>query len=247
MTTGTGPIVPRWEWRTFGTRFGRAEVVFESLEPEGVQESDELYFLSPGGANVKIRNDLVDVKVLEEVDADGLERWMPILKAEFPLTSATVRQIVDAMGIGDITLHRETFTLDELITDLAATVQLVQVHKRRVRYSVGGCTAEVSEVTVDGRPTRTIAIESEDAAAVVDAVREVGLGSYINTNYQKGLSWVVDGAPERYAIIDVGTNSVKFHVSEWRDGQWSTTLDRAELTRLGEGLAEEGSITPDAF
>ena len=41
----------------------------------------------------------------------------------------------------------------------------------------------------------------------------------------------------RYAVIDVGTNSVKFNVSDRRDdGTWQTIVDRAEITRLGEGL-----------
>ena len=37
--------VLRWEWRTFGDRFGRAEAVFGALTQTGVQESDELYLL----------------------------------------------------------------------------------------------------------------------------------------------------------------------------------------------------------
>jgi exopolyphosphatase/guanosine-5'-triphosphate,3'-diphosphate pyrophosphatase len=45
----------------------------------------------------------------------------------------------------------------------------------------------------------------------------------------------------RYAVIDVGTNSVKFHVGEHdADGRWTTVVDRAEVTRLGEGLAATG-------
>ena len=43
MTT----IVPRWEWRSFGERFGAAEAVLAALAPERVHESDELYLLSP--------------------------------------------------------------------------------------------------------------------------------------------------------------------------------------------------------
>ena len=39
-------IVPRWEWRTFGDEFGAAEERFAALEPERIQESDELYLLS---------------------------------------------------------------------------------------------------------------------------------------------------------------------------------------------------------
>jgi exopolyphosphatase / guanosine-5'-triphosphate,3'-diphosphate pyrophosphatase len=47
----------------------------------------------------------------------------------------------------------------------------------------------------------------------------------------------------RYAVIDVGTNSVKFHVAERSaDGEWTTVVDRAEVTRLGEGLDESGAL-----
>ena len=38
-------IVPRWEWRTFGTHFGVAEERFAALDSTGVQESDETYLL----------------------------------------------------------------------------------------------------------------------------------------------------------------------------------------------------------
>ncbi len=52
----------------------------------------------------------------------------------------------------------------------------------------------------------------------------------------------------RYAVIDVGTNSVKFNISERReDGSWKTVVDRAEITRLGEGLEKSGEISPDAI
>jgi exopolyphosphatase/guanosine-5'-triphosphate,3'-diphosphate pyrophosphatase len=47
----------------------------------------------------------------------------------------------------------------------------------------------------------------------------------------------------RYAVIDVGTNSVKFHIGELSpDGTWRTVVDRADVTRLGEGLQENGPL-----
>ena len=47
----------------------------------------------------------------------------------------------------------------------------------------------------------------------------------------------------RYAAIDVGTNSVKLHVGErLDDGGWRTVVDRSEMTRLGEGVAETGRL-----
>lgn len=52
----------------------------------------------------------------------------------------------------------------------------------------------------------------------------------------------------RYAAIDVGTNSVKFHLAErLDDGTWRRVIDRAEVTRLGEGLRESGAIAPAAI
>jgi exopolyphosphatase / guanosine-5'-triphosphate,3'-diphosphate pyrophosphatase len=51
-----------------------------------------------------------------------------------------------------------------------------------------------------------------------------------------------------YAVIDVGTNSVKFHIGERRaDDSWATLVDRAEVSRLGEGIAETGDIAPAAI
>jgi exopolyphosphatase/guanosine-5'-triphosphate,3'-diphosphate pyrophosphatase len=49
-------------------------------------------------------------------------------------------------------------------------------------------------------------------------------------------------------VIDAGTNSIKFHIGE-RDvnGTWRTVVDRAEMTRLGEGLAQQGVIIDAAL
>jgi len=50
----------------------------------------------------------------------------------------------------------------------------------------------------------------------------------------------------RYAVIDVGTNSVKFHIGERKgDGSWHAVVDRSEITRLGEGRERNGAIQPE--
>jgi len=52
----------------------------------------------------------------------------------------------------------------------------------------------------------------------------------------------------RYAVIDIGTNSIKFHVGEKHDdGSWGVVVDRAEITRLGEKLQESGIIHAEAL
>lgn len=244
-------ITPRWEWRTFGRGFGEAEALLATLTPEAVQESDEVYLLSGAGDNVKVRADLMDIKVLREVNADGLEQWTPVMKAGFPLPSAEVAKVFESLQLPVPALSRTSYTLDAFIEAFAqpgGAISRVNVHKRRVRYTVGGCTAEFSDVIANGKPTRTIAVESTDAEAVIRAVRELGLGGYTNTSYPRGLAALIDDEPERYAVIDAGTNSIKFHIGE-RDveGRWRTVIDRAELTRLGEGLAQQGVIIDAAL
>jgi exopolyphosphatase/guanosine-5'-triphosphate,3'-diphosphate pyrophosphatase len=49
-------------------------------------------------------------------------------------------------------------------------------------------------------------------------------------------------------VIDAGTNSIKFHIGQREaDGTWRTVVDRAEVTRMGEGFGQERVITPAAL
>jgi exopolyphosphatase/guanosine-5'-triphosphate,3'-diphosphate pyrophosphatase len=105
---------------------------------------------------------------------------------------------------------------------------------------------ELTDVTTDHRTTRTIAVEAENPALVTATVRELGLGARRNVCMARGLKTLVGFGARRYAVIDVGTNSVKFHIGERRaDGTWQTIVDRAEVTRLGEGLEESGRLNPE--
>ena len=90
----------RWEWRTFGDDFGAAERRLASLPSEQVTESDETYLLAPASLDaVKVRDDLLDVKHLEEVDDDGLELWPPVMKAPLPVSAADAAGVLAALGV----------------------------------------------------------------------------------------------------------------------------------------------------
>jgi exopolyphosphatase/guanosine-5'-triphosphate,3'-diphosphate pyrophosphatase len=231
-------IVARWEWRTFDDDLG---TVGERLgNAERVQESDEVYLLSArDDATVKLRDGLMDVKRLEQVDDHGLEQWLPVLKAEFPLSAEAAASVLGALGVAARAGEVSSFE------DLRAVegVLAVPVQKRRRRYTVGGCAAELTDVATDHGATQTVAVESEDPALVLAALRELGLEARRNVSYVRGLSALAGVGSRRYAVIDVGTNSVKFHVGERRrDGEWTTVVDRAEITRLGEGLDAGGEL-----
>lgn len=242
-------VVPRWEWRVFGSRFPVAEMEFAARTPTGVQDSDELYLLSPSGDNVKVRDGLLDVKVLQEVDRHGLQRWSPVLKAAFPLSGDDAQAGVRSLG-GTDPGHEGSLTLDELLeraSPLMGSARAVWVHKHRVRFKVGGCLAEVADIEAAGRRCRTVAVEGEDPVAVLATARAIGLGGFRNTSYPVGLGVLLDGTTEPAAVIDVGTNSVKLCVGEpTAQGGWRYLADRAAVTRLGEGLAADGTIADAA-
>ena len=246
-------IIPRWEWRAFGDE---AEAVaaggLAAVAPERTEDSTDLYLLATTSeASVKVRDGLLDVKQLLAVADDGLERWVPVLKAPFPHAAPDVAATLDALGLPGVELLRPAYTLDELLAEVVAPragLRAVEVRKRRVHYMVGGCRAELSELRTAEGSTKTVAVESEDPELVRAAVRQLGLQGRPVACMARGLKALVGLDSHRYAVIDVGTNSVKFHLAERRaDGTWQTIADRAEVTRLGEGLAGTGRLDARAI
>ena len=130
-------------------------------------------------------------------------------------------------------------------------VHIVNVSKTRTRYHVQGCVSELTDVIANGKKVRTVAIEDADPAKVIAAVAPWGSTRYREHELP---TWPETGDRrlelrqhrcDRQAVIDVGTNSVKFHVGERQaDGTWTTVVDRAEVTRLGEGIEQTGAIAP---
>jgi exopolyphosphatase/guanosine-5'-triphosphate,3'-diphosphate pyrophosphatase len=64
----------------------------------------------------------------------------------------------------------------------------------------------------------------------------------------RGLKSLVGFGSRRYAVIDIGTNSVKYHLGEVApDGAFHAVTDRSEVTRLGEGLDGTGRLSDAAI
>jgi len=81
------------------------------------------------------------------------------MKASFPLAEAEAAKVLEALRLPIPAALRASYTLDAFIEQFAApggAIRAVKVHKRRTRYTVGGCMAELSEVVANGKPTRTL-------------------------------------------------------------------------------------------
>jgi exopolyphosphatase/guanosine-5'-triphosphate,3'-diphosphate pyrophosphatase len=189
-------IIPRWEWRSFGSHFGDAEARLTATGADKLQASDEIYLLSwLRGANVKIRDGLIDIKRLEQTDVHGFEQWRPILQEAFPLPSAAVEAVLDALGVA-APYEPAPITLDRLLAEATSrsTLRTLEVHKTRTRYHLEGCMAELTEVFANGKTIRTIAVESEDPAHIAAALKALGLEGVENVNYPRGLKRLLEMA-----------------------------------------------------
>jgi exopolyphosphatase/guanosine-5'-triphosphate,3'-diphosphate pyrophosphatase len=244
-------IVPRWEWRTFGDEFEEAGKRLASFEPH-LNESDEIYLLSVNGdASIKLRDGLVDVKRLEDVNDDGLERWIPVMKAPFPLSARDAQTVLKRAGESDVKLERGTYTAEQFGRDIVQpnpALRTAAVRKVRHRYVIDTCMVENSVFEVESQTIHTIAIESPDPALVCATIDRLGLTGRRNVNVARGLKTLLGLGARRGAVIDVGTNSVKFFLGEAQpDRSVRTVVDRAEVTRLGEGLDASGQLSEDAI
>src|SRR5690348_4951147 len=104
-------IVPRWEWRTFGDKFSGANNPFAPYKGGEPKDSDEIYFLSPAGSeNVKVRDELMDIKKFQHANSDGLEQWKPVMKHGFPLPADNVKTVCGILGIAAPKLARPEYT-----------------------------------------------------------------------------------------------------------------------------------------
>jgi hypothetical protein len=76
----------------------------------------------------------------------------------FPLPAADAARVFEALAVVPPALGRDGYSLEQFLADLvepSGAVRPVRVHKRRVRYGLAGCMAEIAEVEADGRIQRT--------------------------------------------------------------------------------------------
>ena len=184
-------IKARWEWRTFGTTFGAAETTINSFPKDKVRNSSEVYILSQKSMdNTKIRDMLMDIKSLQQVNGDKLEQWYPIMKAGFPLTHEVLDNVFRAWKTTAPAYRQETYGYEEFLRGVVEPhpdLKMVAVEKERHGFMINGCIVEIADLKFDGKPIRTVAVEMEDPAVVSKTVGELGLAGFENVNYLKAL------------------------------------------------------------
>jgi exopolyphosphatase/guanosine-5'-triphosphate,3'-diphosphate pyrophosphatase len=189
------PIVARWEWRTFGSGFDESEARIRKFEQGNYKESEEEYVLSRNSdENVKVRDDLLDIKSLQQVNADGLEQWFPVLKAGFPIPVEDLKNVFSYFKTPEPIFGRKEYSFDQFLKEIVQpnqNLRLVHVKKKRAIYVINGAVVEIAETDFDGVALKTICVEHEDPDIVLKTVRELALESLPNINYIQAMKKTV--------------------------------------------------------
>ncbi|MFZ2060187.1 MAG: hypothetical protein WAU82_04190 [Candidatus Binatus sp.] len=196
----------RFEFRIWGNHLSpfRDRLTAIAVPSEPV-ESAETYILSrtTDTANVKIRAELTDIKLMTE-QVGRLERWRPVLKSAFPLDARTiVEQVFPHLGVPVEQITQPSYTHGEFLRDLVRPhrdLSIVPVVKLRCQFRSEKFTAEFAEVQISGGATsETVEIESDDPAAVLRAIAKLGLNSHANINYVRHLKLMTGMTPRASA------------------------------------------------
>ena len=194
-------VKPRFEFRTWARNFGLVETRMRRLAPcEKIRESAEVYIVSAGNNenNTKVRDKLMDIKVFVQ-EKEGLEQWDPRMKGEFPMSAeALVADVFPAFSVDMPALARNSYTLDQYLDEVIRPhprLVAASVFKRRFAFTINGCIAEAAEVEINGAGLRTVAVESVDVPAIIEAKSMLGLDEYPNINYLQAIKTVIGMVP----------------------------------------------------
>lgn len=188
-------IIPRWEWRTFKEDLASYVQTLKKYGEANVRQSEEFYILSSASdENIKIREDLVDIKSFKNINADKLEQWDPIMKEGFPISGDNLKKLFTVFKVPAPEFKRNEYTyqqfLDEVINPNPA-LKVVNVKKVRYIYKINDCAVEYAETEFNGVPSQTACVEHIDPAVVMTTVNELGLVGYENINYIKAMKKAV--------------------------------------------------------
>jgi hypothetical protein len=184
-------IIPRWEWRTFSPDLDALQRAVGPLADVTPRDSSEVYILClRGPQSVKLRDGVIDIKRLRQVDDNGLELWEPVFKAKFPLGRSDIAAAFSEWQLPLPALSGDSYTIEAFLTSLVApqpVLRAARVEKSRRGFVFQGCMAEFVRLAVDLHPLQSFALEHEDRSLILAALERLGLDSHADINYPLGL------------------------------------------------------------
>ncbi len=192
---------PRYEFRIWAASLDAVrERLDRLLRPQPAAQSRETYIVSDAtdGANAKIRGGAIDIKALLRIE-QNLEQWNPYLKAQFPIDAKLIAEkIFPALCVDPpddlLASRRQPLTAEAFVDTVVKShprLAAVELGKIRRRYALGACAAEFVEVEIGGRVLHSVAVESANPRAVLDALGELAIGGYPNVSYVRQIKSIL--------------------------------------------------------
>jgi hypothetical protein len=189
VKTAGGDAAPRYEFRVWVASLADVKERLEKLSrPQPPEPSRETYIVSDAtnDTNAKIRAGVMDIKVLLRSN-QNLEQWTPYLKADFPIdTTLIAERIFPVLHVDPPELRRQSFSAEvfvDIVVKPHPRLAAVELGKVRRRYLLGACAAEFIEVEIGGSVLYSVAVESTDPRAVMEAAHELEIDGYTNVSY----------------------------------------------------------------
>ena len=198
----TQAIQPRYEFRIFGQDLSKHESYIKAnYTEEMTRQMTSIYLLTAANTNnnIKIRDGIMDIKVLEK-EVQGLEQWHPYLVGDFPMDADLIKTVVfPAFGINAPVFDRKEYGLDQFIDELVTIdpdLTVAYVNKTRHGFTINGCIGEIAEITVNGAFIKTICVESEDPDLVMKTIQKIRMNDKTeNVSYPLALRRIMGLAP----------------------------------------------------
>ncbi len=182
-------IKPRYEFRVWAESVADLRDKLQQLAgPARTEASKQTYLISAATdrCNAKIRNGLMDVKILIGTDR-RLEQWKPVLKVGFPLERSVIdAQIFPSLELKAPYLSRVRYAMDEFLDEVIRRqpeIAIVDVSKTRLEFALDACQAEFASTIINNLARDTVAVESADPDAVLEFIRGLGIDGMPNTSY----------------------------------------------------------------
>jgi hypothetical protein len=192
--------VSRAEFRVFGHDVIEAVIVRlwngKTILGQVRQMPAETYFLSvrTNEANVKVRDNLLDIKTLVERTTDGYEVFQPREKYKFPIRHVELNTVLRYLQVDvEDGFDQEVYSLDDVMKLMRrqAGIRTVAVEKLRHGFSIDGVICEFAQVWFNGALMETACVESDRYDAMRSVIVELGLDSRPNVNYLNAAKRVV--------------------------------------------------------
>lgn len=165
--------------------------------------SAEVYVLGPSDdVNVKIRGRQLDIKKRLLCER-GLELWVPVLKAPFPMNARSVTSAFLNLRLAQPRIKQSPVTIAEFLETLDGPEnrwRIVHVIKSRRQAVVGACTIERASVETSGQVIETAAIESTQHHEVLQLARELDFVGHDNESYVAGLRRLLSPLPNQRVV-----------------------------------------------